>query len=177
MRLRLSRTLGAGATGAALAYLCDPQNGRRRRHELRDRTLAIGRRGVRRTAREARYVGGSAVGAARGAVAGIVPHAREYDDVTLAHKVESEIFRPADAPKGSVSVNVNDGVVELRGQLERPEQIERLGAAAARVEGVKRVENLLHVPGSPAGHSPPSAPEDVRRRAEAAAHAHTDGAG
>ncbi|MGN6189764.1 MAG: BON domain-containing protein [Conexibacter sp.] len=172
MRTRLSRTLGAGAAGAALAYLCDPQNGRRRRHELRDRTLAVGRRGLRRTAREARYVGGAAIGTAKGAVAGVRPHERDYDDVTLAHKVESEIFRPAGAPKGAVSVNVNDGVVELRGQLEQPEQIERLGAAAARVEGVKRVENLLHTPGSPAKHSPPSDPADVRRRAEVAAEAH-----
>jgi hypothetical protein len=41
--------------------------------------------------------------------------------VTLARGVESEIFRPADAPKGKVSVNVAHGVVELRGEV-LPEQ-------------------------------------------------------
>jgi hypothetical protein len=166
--------LGAGAVGAAIEYLCDPQNGRRRRHTLRDRTLAIGRRGMRRTARKMRYAGGTAFGARKGAMAGRAPRDRHYDDVTLAHKVESEIFRPADVPKGAISVNVNDGVVELRGQLSRPEQIDQLGLAAARVEGVKRVENLLHTPGTPPKHSPPSDPEEVRRRAGVTAR--SDGA-
>jgi BON domain len=169
MRLKLSRTLGAGAAGAALGYLFDPQNGRRRRHMLRDRALAIGRRGMRRTARQLRYAGSTAIGAGKGAMAGMAHRERHYDDVTLAHKVESEIFRPADAPKGSVSVNVNDGVVELRGQVRTLELIEQLGSATARVEGVRRVENLLHTPGTPPKHAPLSDPEEVRRRARVGA--------
>jgi BON domain len=160
-----ARMLCAGATGAALAYLLDPQGGRRRRHVLRDRTLAVGRRGVRRTTRQLRYAGSTAVGAGKGAMAGLAPHRRDYDDVTLARKVETEIFRPADAPKGSVNVNVHEGVVELRGQVERPEQIDQLGMAASRVEGVQRVDNLLHTPGSPPRHAPSSDPAEVRRRA------------
>ena len=68
----------------------------------------------------------------------------DYDDVTLARKVESEIFRPADVPKGAISVNVNDGVVELRGEIEDQKQIEELGATARKVDGVKDVRNLLH---------------------------------
>jgi hypothetical protein len=92
---------------------------------------------------------------------------REYDDVTLARKVESELFRPADAPKGSVSVNVQHGVVELRGEVKRPEDVKSLGAATARIDGVKDVHNLLHTPGSPAKHSPPSDPAEVRERAKA----------
>ena len=39
------------------------------------------------------------------------------DDNTLKSKVESEIFRDADAPKGSVDVSVANGIVELRGQV------------------------------------------------------------
>ena len=58
-----------------------------------------------------------AVGKVKGA-ASSVTGGRDYDDATLAHKVETELFRPADAPKGQVSVNVNDGVVELRGESQ-----------------------------------------------------------
>lgn len=73
-----------------------------------------------------------------------------YDDVTLARKVESEIFRDAGAPKGSVDVNAENGVVFLRGQVDREDQIETLASAARSVDGVKAVESLLHTPGTPA---------------------------
>ena len=96
-----------------------------------------------------------------------VRHAgREYDDVTLARKVESEILRYADAPKGTVAVSAQHGVVELRGVVGDPEELRALGTAAAKVSGVKGVNNLLHTPGSPPKHSPVSDPADVRERAE-----------
>jgi osmotically-inducible protein OsmY len=96
-----------------------------------------------------------------------VRHAgREYDDVTLARKVESEILRDADVPKGDVVVSAQNGVVELRGQVKRPEDLKDLGAAAANVAGVQGVNNLLHTPGSEPKHSPVSDPADVRERAE-----------
>jgi osmotically-inducible protein OsmY len=90
-----------------------------------------------------RRVADTAKGAAHGAKSAVTPD-REYDDVTLARKVESEIFRPADAPKDKVSVSVADGVVELRGELDDPKQVEQLGKTAKGVEGVKDVRNLLH---------------------------------
>jgi len=71
---------------------------------------------------------------------------RDYDDVTLARKVESEIFRPQDAPKGSVDVNVENGVVHLRGEVKNVERMKELEAAARNVDGVKDVNNLLHLP-------------------------------
>jgi osmotically-inducible protein OsmY len=83
-----------------------------------------------------------AAGKAKGAVSSVKP--TDYDDVTLARKVESEIFRPADVPKGSISVNVNDGVVELRGEIADQQQIDQLGETAKKVDGVKDVRNLLH---------------------------------
>jgi len=119
-----------------------------------------------RDARRRQLVRDRAIGRVRQGVATARRHShREYDDVTLTRKVESELFRPADAPKGSVSVNVQYGVVELRGQVERPEEIDGLARAAARVHGVKDVHNLLHTPGSPPKHSPPSDPDEVRARA------------
>jgi BON domain len=79
------------------------------------------------------------------------PRREPLDDVTLTRKVETEIFRDRDAPKGRVSVNTENGVVYLRGELE-PEQIRHLVDAAGRVDGVQRVESLLHPPGTPAPH-------------------------
>ncbi len=89
-----------------------------------------------------RKVADTAKGAAHGAKSAVTPE-RSYDDVTLARKVESEIFRPADAPKDKVSVSVADGVVELRGELDDQKQVEELGKSAKSVEGVKDVRNLL----------------------------------
>jgi osmotically-inducible protein OsmY len=74
--------------------------------------------------------------------------------VTLARKVETEIFRAADAPKGSVSVNAENGVVFLRGTVDDRAWIERLGAEAKNVDGVEAVRNLLHLPGTEAPVAP-----------------------
>jgi osmotically-inducible protein OsmY len=68
------------------------------------------------------------------------------NDQALAERVKSEIFQPADAPKDSVSINVEDGVVYLRGEVKRPEQIRKLVNEAGAVDGVRSVENLLHTP-------------------------------
>ena len=86
-----------------------------------------------------------AVGKVKGAASSV--KRKDYDDVTLAHKVESELFRPADVPKGAISVNVNDGVVELRGELSDQQQIDELGHNAKKIDGVKDVRNLLHTAG------------------------------
>jgi osmotically-inducible protein OsmY len=72
------------------------------------------------------------------------------DDETLKAKVESEVFRDTEAPKGDVNVNVEDGVVYLRGQLEDQSLIEELEQRVRTVQGVNGVENLLHTPGAEA---------------------------
>ena len=72
--------------------------------------------------------------------------AKEFDDVTLARKIESEVFRPADVPKGQINVNVQNGVAQLRGQVERPELITQLESNVRNVHGVRDVENLMHLP-------------------------------
>ena len=72
------------------------------------------------------------------------------DDVTLARKVESELFREDDAPKGQLDVNAADGVVQLRGEVDSPELIDALVRRARSVRGVRDVENLLQTPGTEA---------------------------
>ena len=118
------------------------------------------RKAVDRTAGAARTAAGKAGGAGRGAAGFVVGKGKALvnrerpkpgmDDVTLENKVKSEIFRDADAPKGSVSVNVVDGVVELRGEVKRPEVMERLEKDARGVPEVRDVRNLLHLPKTPA---------------------------
>jgi osmotically-inducible protein OsmY len=75
---------------------------------------------------------------------------KDYDDATLAQTVKTEIFRPADAPKGTVDVNVANGVVQLRGEVGQPEMIDELVEKARRIQGVRDVESFLHLPKTPA---------------------------
>ena len=142
----MPRFVFAGAVGAALAYFFDPDNGRKRRKEA-----------IKKTAKRFRQAGrkGQAVAAQAQGLKEKATHRSEQEkpqpeDVTLARKVESEIFRGTEVPKGQINVNVEDGVVYLRGELEQPDLIEDLGTQARKVQGVRAVENLLHVPGEEA---------------------------
>src|SRR5215213_4761223 len=142
--------VAAGAAGgAAGAYFLDPQQGKRRRHVAFDRLLALLRRGKAESERKARYAAGVAKGAAAEA-AGAGEGAEWLPDPELANKVRSEIFRGEDAPKGDVNVNAENGVVYLRGQVDSPEDVQRLATQAREVTGVREVVNLLHPPGEPA---------------------------
>jgi hypothetical protein len=154
---------GGVALGALLEYLLDPRGGRRRRHTARDRVMARVRRTERRAARRARRTEAHAVGVVRRTVNGRRGTREPVDDVTLAHKVESELFRRAHVPKGQIDVNAEDGVVFLRGVVERPEDITRVASLAQELTGVRSVENLLHLPGTQA---PASRPKLLREREE-----------
>jgi hypothetical protein len=139
--------LAAFGAGTVAEYFFDREAGARRRHQARDRALAGLRRRSRDAVRRAKYLEGVAEGAAHKATH-VLPHLggerEQPDDVTLAQKVESVAFRKARVPTGYVSVNAENGVVNLRGQLESEEQIEKLVEATRGVEGVKGVKNLLH---------------------------------
>ena len=75
---------------------------------------------------------------------------KDLDDVTLARKVETEIFRPANSPKGKIDVNAVDGVVWLRGEVKNQKQVAELEAKVRAIPEVRDVENLLHLPKTPA---------------------------
>jgi hypothetical protein len=150
------------ALGALLEYFLDPTAGRRRRHTARDRAVSRMRRGERRAAVRARRAESYALGLARRTVNATRRGRLEpLDDVTLAHKVESELYRRARVPKGRISINAEDGFVFLRGVMERQEDIERIAAATRQIAGVRDVENLIHRPGTPA---PASRPKSERQR-------------
>jgi osmotically-inducible protein OsmY len=140
-----SKAVGAaGAAGLAAGYFLDPESGRRRRHVARDRVLGVIRRGARKTRQEADYVTGTVEGKVEAAKSKAAPEKPAANDQALAERVKSQIFQPADAPKDAVNVNVENGVVYLRGQLKRPDQIRKLVEEAGAVDGVRGVENLLH---------------------------------
>jgi osmotically-inducible protein OsmY len=150
---RLFTLLAGAAAGAAAAHFLDPQSGRKRRHEMREQATSKLHRGAGQAATTASH----AADRAKGAVAQATPSGtriEDADDVTLARKVETEIFRAADAPKGDVSVDVQAGVVYLRGTADEP-WIARLAEDAQKVDGIKGVNNLLHRPGTPAPAAEP----------------------
>ena len=131
------------ALGAALSYFFDPENGKRRRKVTADRVAALMRR------HGGRLMKGT--GSQAHALKQKATHLREEpkpqpDDVTLARKVETEIFRDADVPKGRINVNAENGKVVLRGEVDSPELIDDLVTKARKVQGVHEVESLLHTP-------------------------------
>ena len=145
MRTAFTFVLGAAA-GAAAAHFLDPESGRRRRSAARDQATATATNAASAVQTQAQQAAGTVKGAAHA----VTPSRTEpMDDVTLADRVRSEIFRDAESPKGSVSVDVQAGVAYLRGEVADQAWIERFGTDARKVAGITGVKNLLHAPGTP----------------------------
>ena len=148
----------AALAGAVLAFFLDPDRGRRRRLQTADRARGTLRRVTKRVARGARSAVARAYGLGKKAAHAGGGDREPPNDVTLSQKVMSELFRDPDVPKGGINVNVARRVVYLRGQVERPEDIDDVEAKVRAVAGVRDVENLLHLPNSPARRPEPAGP-------------------
>jgi osmotically-inducible protein OsmY len=146
----MRRLLGLIGLGAALTYFLDPQQGRRRRALARDKVGAFYRRRVRQGERFGRTASAGAQGVVQKAKHLEEEPKPQPDDATLARKVETEIFRDADVPKGQINVNAENGKVYLRGEVGQTGLIKDLEERTRKVQGVQDVENLLHLPGTPA---------------------------
>jgi len=149
----LSALLGA-AGGAVIAYLLDPERGRGRRARLRDQGAA--------RLRDALTTLGSRARRARAGAFEIrqqIVHRGDGQpmpsDAALSDKVHSELFAGSSIPRSKVNINVEEGVVVLRGEVEEPVQVDELIQRAQRIPGVVRVDSLLHLPGEPAPAEPP----------------------
>ena len=121
----MRKLLGIIGLGAALTYFFNPMEGERRRAKF------------------------------AGRIKGLLARAEEGpkpqpDDVTLAHMVESELFRDEHVPKGQINVNAENGKVYLRGEVGEQKMIRDLEERARSIHGVQEVENLLHLPGAEA---------------------------
>lgn len=146
----MRKLIGLIAIGAGLTYFFDPQQGRRRRAMAKDKVASF----LRSRTRDGEQLAGS-VSAQADALKQKATHLQEEpkpqpDDVTLARKVETEIFRDPEVPKGQINVNAENGKVVLRGEVSQPELIKDLEKRARNVQGVEDVENLLHTPGAEA---------------------------
>jgi osmotically-inducible protein OsmY len=105
------------------------------------------KRYVERYAGQAKGMAGSVPGVGR------PPAEERLNDPALASKVESEIFRDTELPKGDISVNVEYGVVYLRGEVPSQVAMDELVARTRKVDGVQGVENLTHLPSEAAKSS------------------------
>lgn len=151
--MRFRTLVTAGLAAAVAAYLFDPVSGRGRRARVRDRSAAIARRAgisAERFSRHARNI-------AQGRLHQLIDQAeveRAMDDATVADRVRSQVLGRHDVGTNEVLVNVADGVVSLRGDLDDPERVDRLIDLTAEVPGVRGVENLIHLPDTPAPNKP-----------------------
>ncbi len=145
---RAAPLAGAALAGATFAYLFDPDRGKGRRAKMRD--MAIGR--ARGTARQVGRLGRKVTSDAYG-IGQRIRHrspADPYpDDATLAQKVRSEVLGwGREFNTASILVNAENGVIVLRGTVDRPDQVEKLEKEVRKTPGVVDVENLLHIKGT-----------------------------
>jgi hypothetical protein len=141
--------LAGAAAGAVAVYFFDPQRGRARRTQFVDWSGARLRRGWRALNQLGARTGSNAAAFPQRMVS-LRSGPRPADDLTLRDRVESEVFRHADVPKGQINLDVESGVVTIRGQVDNAFQIASVEKAVLKVPGVVGVENLLHVDGTPA---------------------------
>jgi osmotically-inducible protein OsmY len=77
-------------------------------------------------------------------------HRHELDDVELANKVRSLLFRQMPGLKGQISVDAAEGVVTVRGAVGAPRLVGEAETIVRRIAGVRGVHNRLHPAGTPA---------------------------
>ena len=139
----------AGFIGAAAVFLLDPQEGHSRRAMARDRIASTARHLGRRGAHLRRWLASDASGLGQ-RIRNIGQPAEQLDEVDLAHKVETELFRDGTVDKGRLNINAERDVVFLRGTAPTLEEITRIEDRVRKIEGVRHVVNLLHLPGTTA---------------------------
>jgi hypothetical protein len=143
-RLRLL-IFGAG-TAALVVYLFDPERGKTRRTQMKDRVGGLLRTAQQRAGRTGRRAASDVAG-----VKDRVIHEGETpppNDPALVAKVESEVM--GHYPQLSINVNAQHGVIGLRGEVSTDELRSEIEQSVRKVTGVIDVDNLLHLPGQPA---------------------------
>lgn len=141
--------LAGAVAGAVTVYFFDPERGGARRAQFIDWSGAGLRRGQRALEQFISRTSDRAAALPTRMVR-LQSRPRPADDLTLRDRVESEVFRSPDLPKGQINVDVESGVVTVRGQVDNALEIAKIEKAVLKVTGVRGVENLLHVSGTPA---------------------------
>ncbi len=138
------RFVGIGAAAAAAMYLLDPDRGRSRRAKLSDQTAALARKAEEKGRAQAEYQKGVVQGLAHDLTESFRPE-REFDDETLDQKVKSEAIGRWDGPKNDVEIDVENGVVTLKGNVDT-ENVDDLIRLVKGVPGVASVNDQLSIP-------------------------------
>ena len=149
--MRLRTLIAGGLLGAVAAYLLDPTNGRERRRYLRE--LVEERVGAVRPS-----MGSRPSLRATPEVANLAPMSHDPNaavggspsDAVVTDRIMSTVMGAPDVPTDRLALDVVDGVVTLRGELDSSEEIDDIGARIANVDGVVEVKALVHLPGEPA---------------------------
>jgi hypothetical protein len=136
------------AAAVAATYFLDPERGRGRRIRIAERTGHVVRRALKRAERQVRYVRTSVSARAHHLMNLSPPEPAEGR--MLLDRVESELFTDPSIPHGSLSFEVEDKTVVLRGELVSQAEIGKVETAVRRIPGVAGIRSLLHVPGTPA---------------------------
>jgi osmotically-inducible protein OsmY len=135
--------------GAIIMYFLDPDRGNTRRKLFANEFMGMARRQGRNIGRLRRKMQSDAYGKVQALL-----HVRAaqdiLDDATLTNKVESILFRDPSIPKGDININSEYGVVWLRGTCGSESMIETIEERVRAVEGVRDVQSLLHLSGTPA---------------------------
>ncbi len=139
----------AGGIGATLQFFLDPDLGRRRRIMARDRSAAVMRRGIRKLGRFGRRIASDISGRRDQLMHSLEPDALPPNDETLKSKVETELFRDPTFSKGRININTEHGVIVIRGEVDRLEDIEAIESRICEIAGVTEIRNLLHPRGTP----------------------------
>jgi hypothetical protein len=145
------------AVGAIGMYFLDPDRGHSRTTRVRAQLAKRGRQLQRRRERAQRYEEGVMQGLEH-----TEPLAPPADDLTLLDRVKSELGHAL--PHDRVSLDVADGVLELRGELDSEADIENLIDMVCEVPGVTMVVSLLHLPGEPAPNKAAALDASARSR-------------
>ena len=67
------------------------------------------------------------------------------DDTTITTKVKTRLLEETGGKVVNIHVETNKGTVQLSGFVDSPDTIEKAVAVARRVEGVRSVDNDLHL--------------------------------
>lgn len=133
--------IGAGV-GLVTAFLLDPVSGKRRRAQVRDKSVRLTRNALDYAGRRVRVI--------RHRIKGTVYELRrdlstevEVDDLTLVQRVRSQLGHQINHAR-TIQVEANRGAVTLSGPVLFDE-VEALVNCVERVPGVKSVEDRLDV--------------------------------
>jgi BON domain len=139
------RSTKAFLIGFGTAYLFDPYRGKRRRTVARERVLKLLRRMARLGRKKARFVGGRLRGLSARARSFVWRKSVPIDDRTVEQRIRSAALRDVGLSTDEVEVEVEGGVVTLRGSVGSRSLADDLVTRVEKVPGVRDIAAMIRV--------------------------------